>query len=123
MYVGFPERGRPTKLLRQKIKLEANDSPTLFAIRPIWDAKAGPRLLPPYLNPIDGTLLRQDPRGGSYDYEVFSDAVSGAIQPGEDAQASRIGSCCSPSKPKPSKRGSARSPSPWSPPSRRRNRT
>ena len=35
MYVGFPGRDLSPKLIRQKIKLEANDSPTLFAIRPI----------------------------------------------------------------------------------------
>ena len=83
MYVGFAERGRPTKLLRQRIKLEGNDSPTLFGIRPIRDANSGPRL-PPYLNPMDGTLLRQDTRGGSYDYEVSSDPSPGGLQPGEE---------------------------------------
>ncbi len=83
MYVGFPERGRPPKLLRQRIKLEANDSTALFGIRPIRDASAGTRL-PPYLNPIDGTLLRQDPRGGRYDYEVASDLDPGGVQPGEE---------------------------------------
>ena len=83
MYVGFPGRGRPQKLLRQKIKLEANDSETLFAIRPIRDAASGPSR-PPYLNPMDGTLLRADARGGTYDYEVFSDPVPGGTQPGEE---------------------------------------
>ncbi len=83
MYVGFPGRGRPQKMLRQKIKLEANDSETLFAIRPIRDAYAGPRASP-YLNPMDGTLLRADARGGSYDYEVFSDPQPGGTQPGEE---------------------------------------
>ncbi len=84
MYVGFPGRGRPQKLLRQKIKLEANDSETLFAIRPIRDAVSGPPRASPYLNPMDGTLLRAEARGGSYDYEVFSDPVPGGTQPGEE---------------------------------------
>jgi protein-glutamine gamma-glutamyltransferase len=83
MYVGFPGVLRPQKLLRQKIKLEANDSETLFAIRPIRDASSG-RTGTPYLNPMDGTLLRADSRGGAYDYEVFSDPAPGGTQPGEE---------------------------------------
>jgi protein-glutamine gamma-glutamyltransferase len=83
MYVGFAGRGRPQKLLRQKIKLEANDSEALFAIRPIRDAASGPSAAP-YLNPMDGTLLRADSRGGAYDYEVLSDPVPGGTQTGEE---------------------------------------
>ena len=47
-------RGRnlSTKLIRQNIKLEPNDSPTLFAIRPIRYTDAGPRV-PPFLNPVE----------------------------------------------------------------------
>ena len=41
-------------VIRQVIKLEPNDSPTLFAMRPILELSA-PTRLPPYLNPIDGT--------------------------------------------------------------------
>jgi len=81
--VAFPDRGaRRHSLIRQKIKLEANDSPTLFAIRPIRNATA-PRRVPPYFNPIDATLARSDPRGGSYDYEVASDPDPNAAQPHE----------------------------------------
>ncbi|MGP0065769.1 MAG: DUF3488 and DUF4129 domain-containing transglutaminase family protein [Isosphaeraceae bacterium] len=89
MYVGFPGRVRPQKLLKQKIKLEANDSETLFAIRPIRDAASGVRA-PPYLNPMDGTLLRADARGGAYDYEVYSDPVPGGTQPGEEDPSSSL---------------------------------
>ena len=80
--VAFPDRGsRRQRLTRQKIKLEANDSPTLFAIRPIRNATA--RRVPPYFNPIDGTLARSDTRGGAYDYEVSSDPDPNAAQPHE----------------------------------------
>src|SRR5262249_39030424 len=55
--VAFPDRGpRRQPLIRQKIKLEANDSPTLFAIRPIRNVTAPRSRVPPYFNPIDGTL-------------------------------------------------------------------
>lgn len=82
MYVGFPGRNLSRKLIRQKIKLEANDSPTLFAIRPIRYTDAGPRL-PPFLNPVDGTLQRPDQRATSYDYEVLSDPDPDGLQTGE----------------------------------------
>jgi transglutaminase-like putative cysteine protease len=82
MYVGFPGRNLSSKLIRQKIKLEANDSPTLFAIRPIRYTDAGPRL-PPFLNPVDGTLQRPDQRVGGYDYEVLSDPDPNGLQTGE----------------------------------------
>jgi transglutaminase-like putative cysteine protease len=81
-YVAFPSRNLSPKLIRQKIKLEANDSPTLFGIRPIRYTEAGTRLSP-YLNPIDGTLHRPDQRGGSYDYVVLSDPDPTGVQIGE----------------------------------------
>jgi hypothetical protein len=86
MYVGFPARSITPKLIRQKIKLEANDSPTLFAMRPIRSTDAGSHAgsrLPPFLNPIDGTLQRPDSRTGSYDYVVFSDPDPNGVQIGE----------------------------------------
>src|SRR5208283_2243428 len=61
---------RKRALIRQIIKLEPNDSPTLFAMRPILELSAATRL-PPFLNPIDGTIFRPESRGG-YDYEVLS---------------------------------------------------
>lgn len=87
MYVGFPARQYLSpKLIRQKIKLEANDSPTLFAIRPIRStdsaSHSGSRL-PPFLNPVDGTLQRPDNRVGSYDYVVHSDPDPNGVQIGE----------------------------------------
>src|SRR5262249_36098338 len=81
--VALAQRSRVrTPLIRQTIKLEANDSPTLFAIRPIRNATAR-RRVPPHLNPLDGTLFRPDTRGGVYDYEVSSDADPNTPQPGE----------------------------------------
>ncbi len=69
-------------VIRQNIKLEPNDSMTLFAIRPILEL-AAPTRLSPYLNPVDGTIIRPESRGG-YDYEVLSDATPDATQEGED---------------------------------------
>ncbi len=69
-------------VIRQIIKLEPNDSPILFAIRPILDLQAPPTRLPPSLNPIDGTISRPEQRGG-YDYEVLSDADPQAPQENE----------------------------------------
>lgn len=70
---------------RQIIKLEANDSPSLFAIRPMLalTTAAGPRF-PPSLNVIDGTAFRQNALG-PLDYEVISDPDVDAPQIGEDA--------------------------------------
>ena len=69
-------------VIRQVIKLEPNDSPTLFAMRPILELSA-PTRLPPYLNPLDGTIFRPESRGG-YDYEVLSDLSLDATQEGEE---------------------------------------
>jgi protein-glutamine gamma-glutamyltransferase len=69
---------RKRAVIRQIIKLEPNDSPTLFAMRPILELSAASRLAP-CLNPLDGTIFRPDSRGG-YDYEVLSDANPQAPQ-------------------------------------------
>jgi len=68
---------------RQIIKLEANDSPTLFAIRPFMGmtTSAGQRF-PPSLNEVDGTAFRQNARG-PLDYEAISDPDPSAPQNGE----------------------------------------
>jgi hypothetical protein len=65
------------KVIRQMIKLEPNDSSTVFAVRPVlfFDAIRA-NTAPPGLSANDGTLVRQDRRGGEYDYEVVSDASS-----------------------------------------------
>jgi protein-glutamine gamma-glutamyltransferase len=76
-------RDAKTQMIRQRIKLEPNDSNTLFGIRPIRDARARARRFQPYLNPLDGTLFRSDARGGTYDYEVDSDADQDGLQVGE----------------------------------------
>ncbi len=61
-------------VIRQIIKLEPNDSATLFAMRPVLDMSAGSRViqLTPFLNPVDGSIVRPETRG-SYDYEILSD--------------------------------------------------
>ncbi len=55
----FPSRRRTRFIpkIRQRIKLEPNDSTTLFGIRPIRDARRPS--IHPYLNPLDGTLFRR----------------------------------------------------------------
>ncbi len=74
---------RSGTVIRQNIKLEPNDSATLFALRPIVELSATARLAP-CLNPLDGTIFRPESRGG-YDYEVLSDADSQAPQVDEKA--------------------------------------
>jgi protein-glutamine gamma-glutamyltransferase len=69
------------QVIRQIIKLEPNDSTTLFGLRPMLELSAATRL-PPYLNPVDGTIFRPESRGG-YDYEILSDVNPDAPQDGE----------------------------------------
>ena len=58
-------------VIHQIIKLEPNDSTTLFAMRPILELLATSHLAP-FLNPLDGTIFRPESRGG-YDFEVLSE--------------------------------------------------
>ncbi|AMV38517.1 DUF3488 and DUF4129 domain-containing transglutaminase family protein [Planctomyces sp. SH-PL62] len=79
----FPTyRAGRRKVIRQAVKLEANDSPTLFGLRPFVEVSTGRRLAPS-LNAVDGTVFRAESRG-AYDYEVISDADPAAIQNGEE---------------------------------------
>jgi transglutaminase-like putative cysteine protease len=71
----------PRPLIRQIFKLESNDSATLFAIRPVLELSS-PSRLPPFLNPIDGTIFRPESRG-PYDYEALSDLRPDASQDNE----------------------------------------
>ena len=74
----------PRKVIRQVIKLEANDSPTLFAMRPILGLWAGAaNQLAPSLSPVDGSITRRPEARGAYDYEVLSDTNVQAPQDGE----------------------------------------
>jgi hypothetical protein len=76
-----PDNPRP--VIRQVIKMEANDSPTLFAMRPILGLEASPATrLPPSMSPVDGSIRRPESRG-AYDYEVLSDLEIDAPQDGE----------------------------------------
>ncbi|WP_250846917.1 DUF3488 and transglutaminase-like domain-containing protein [Aquisphaera insulae] len=69
-----PSTDLSTTPIRQVIKLEPNDSPTLFAMRPVLDWPSTGRQSPAIsMNPIDGTLARSETRG-TFDYEVISDA-------------------------------------------------
>jgi protein-glutamine gamma-glutamyltransferase len=71
------------KVIRQQIKLEANDSSVLFALRPLLDASS--RRSGPEFNPLDGTIFRNDLRPGQFDYEVRSYLNENIPQPGEKA--------------------------------------
>jgi transglutaminase-like putative cysteine protease len=79
-----PRRDGNQTTIRQQIKLEANDSPVLFGLRPVLDVKGGLRF-EPELNSNDGSIARPDPRPGAFDYEVISDADASLPQPGETA--------------------------------------
>ena len=72
------------KMIRQEIKLEASDSPVLFAMRPVLIAE-GPVRNPVMENRIDGTIFRIDSRSSTYDYRVLSDRDQTLPQPGERA--------------------------------------
>jgi protein-glutamine gamma-glutamyltransferase len=75
-------RLREGKLIRQKIKLEPIDSPTLFGIRPVLDASSDQKV-EPALSTNDGTLFRSDVFNEEYDYEVVSDFSASGAQPHE----------------------------------------
>ncbi|WP_165066117.1 transglutaminase TgpA family protein [Paludisphaera rhizosphaerae] len=79
----FPSYHGRRKVLRQTIKLEPNDSQTLFGIRPFVAVEGNPRV-PPQLNPPEGTAFRPEGRG-SFDYEVISDPDPTVPQVGEVA--------------------------------------
>ncbi len=86
-FPSFRERAAATRaLLRQVVKLEANDSPSLFGIRPFLAVDSPSRRMGhgPVLNAIDGTIYRGEVRG-PYDYEVVSDLDPNSPQAGEDA--------------------------------------
>ncbi len=70
------------KTVRQIIKLESNDSPVLFGLRPVIRAGGGTRV-EPELNGIDGTFSRSETRPGTYDYELISDVPEKPYQLGE----------------------------------------
>src|SRR3954467_7623242 len=57
---GPTRRKEARPLIRPRIRLEATASPVLFGLRPMVDATASPRSMP-YLNAIDGTIVRSDP--------------------------------------------------------------
>ena len=70
--LGLTERWRETRVIRQLIKLEPNDSPVLFGLRPVLDADAPDKRFSPDLNEVDGSLFRTDTRAVSFDYTVDS---------------------------------------------------
>jgi transglutaminase-like putative cysteine protease len=75
---------QPEAIIRQQIKLEANDSSVLFSLRPVIEATPRQRLVID-LNTIDGTISRTETRPGSFDYEVKSLKNPSLDQPGEIA--------------------------------------
>ncbi|MFI5456888.1 MAG: DUF3488 and DUF4129 domain-containing transglutaminase family protein [Isosphaerales bacterium] len=81
---GDDPRLRQGKIIRQKIKLEPIDSPTLFGIRPILTFRSY-QAFSPSLSNNDATLFRPDTLGGEYDYEVVSDFDPNGAQLQESA--------------------------------------
>jgi hypothetical protein len=72
------------RIISQHIRLEPTDSPVLFGLRPILDARSTThRYSVPELNSVDGTIVREDPRSENYDYVVKSLADPAQPQPGE----------------------------------------
>ncbi len=77
------------RLIRQRIKLEPIDSPTLFGIRPILNAFSTFERSQPCLSNNDGTLFRSDLLNGEYDYEVISDRDAAGFQIHESPPSDR----------------------------------
>ncbi len=81
----FPiQSGKAGPTIRQQIKLEASDSPVLFAMRPLRSAEGSLRSSIE-INRTDGTIQRSDTRASSYDYRVVSERDASAPQLGEEA--------------------------------------
>jgi len=69
--------------IKQRIKLEASDSPVLFTLRPVIKVE-GPTSAGPEYNSSDGTFMRDSIRPASLDYTVISYANPNLPQPGEE---------------------------------------
>jgi transglutaminase-like putative cysteine protease len=79
----FPISDRKTgRIIRQQIKLEASDTPVLFAMRPMVSAEGNSRSSIE-INRMDGTIQRADTRSSSYDYRVVSELDTSVPQLGE----------------------------------------
>jgi hypothetical protein len=71
-------------MIRQVIKLEPNDSPVLFALRPILEFESVDKQFQPQMNEHDGSLSRSDHiRPVTIDYIVDSSMVDDMTQAGE----------------------------------------
>jgi protein-glutamine gamma-glutamyltransferase len=81
--LGFADRRRTTAIVRQLIKLEPNDSPVLFGLRPILGADSNDKQFSPQMNEKDGTLFRTDTRVVTLDYTVDSSTSEEMVQYGE----------------------------------------
>ena len=79
----LPHWDQRSGTIRQLVKLEATDSPTLFTLRPTTDMDASDKRFMPVLNVIDGSLFRRNGRAVSMDYRVDSSTDETLAQPGE----------------------------------------
>ena len=70
-------------ILRQVIKLEPTDSPVIFGLRPVLNGEASDRHFQIMINPIDGSLYREDTRSVLLDYTLESAVVDDLVQPME----------------------------------------
>ncbi|HEY2155097.1 MAG TPA: DUF3488 and transglutaminase-like domain-containing protein [Isosphaeraceae bacterium] len=91
---GFPpEPPRPAAsrpMIRQQIKIEPTDNPTLFGLHPILWADSSNRRLPPEFNITDGSIHRADSRPIALEYVVVSAADPAQLQPNEQFPAPQV---------------------------------
>ena len=78
---GLANPGEPS--IRQLIKLEPIDNPTLFGLRPVLAVDAAKPTSGPSINMVDGTLQRGEGRPAAIDYEVISGVDPDQPQPSE----------------------------------------
>ena len=81
--IGLSGVGQDGPIVRQLVKLEATDSPILFALRPIVDCDAPDKRFQPEINEIDGSAYRGNTRAVSLDYQIDSSTRPDLPQPGE----------------------------------------
>ena len=78
-----PRAASSRPLIRQQIKIEPTDNPTLFGLRPILWADSPNRRLPPEFNITDGSIHRADSRPIALEYVVVSGSDPDQRQPHE----------------------------------------
>ncbi len=78
-----PAASASRPMIRQQIKIEPTDNPTLFALRPVFWAESSNRRLPPEFNITDGSIHRADSKPVALEYVAISAADPTELQPHE----------------------------------------